>query len=86
VHLCKEKVDKYECSHYLDVTSLCLAAKLYGRVLIERIIDMIEWVIVKEQCWFLRVREYVDQVFVVREMFEKFTGKGKIYILFIYGT
>ena len=48
--------------------------KLYGRVLIDGIRILIDKV---EQCGFRSGRRCVDQLFVVRQLCEKFLAKGK---------
>ena len=77
VPLYKGKGDKYECSSYRGISLLSVVGKVYGRVLIERIRKGTEEVIGEEQCGFRRGRGCVDQVFVVRQICEKFLEKGK---------
>ena len=51
--------------------------QIFGRVLINRIRAETEDVLMEEQCGFRRGRGCVDQVFVVRQVCEKYLAKGK---------
>ena len=51
--------------------------KLYGRILIEKIHSLTEGLIREEQCGFKSGRGCVDQVFVMKQMTEKFADKNK---------
>ena len=50
---------------------------MYGTVLIEKVRCITETIIGEEQCGFRRSRECVDQVFMVRQLSERFVSKGK---------
>ena len=54
-----------------------MVGKIFGRVLINRIRAETEEVLMEEQCGFRRGRGCVDQVFVVRQVCEKYLAKGK---------
>ena len=56
---------------------LSMVCKLYGRVLIKRVMARTEWEIRKEQCGFRQGRGCVDQVFVARQVCEKYSANGK---------
>ena len=81
VPLYKGKGDVYECSNFRGISSLNVVGKVYGRVLIIRIRDKTEKVIAEVQCGFRRGRGCTDQIFIVRQICEKYLGKGKTCIL-----
>ena len=56
---------------------LSIVGKLYCRVLIKRVRDGTECVIANEQCGFRHGRECLDQVFAVRQVYEKYLANGK---------
>ena len=59
------------------ISLLSVVGKVYGRVLIGRIRDATEGVIGDEQCGFRRGRGCMDQVFVVRQVCEKYIANAK---------
>ena len=57
---------------------------VYGRVLINRVVKGTEAAIGEEQCGFRKGRGCIYQIFVVRQLCEKFLGKGKdVYFAFM---
>ena len=84
VPLYKGKGDMYECSNFKGISLLSVVGKVYGRVLINRIRDTTENVIAEVQGSFRRGRGCTDQIFVVRQICEKYLGKGKdVYFAFL---
>ena len=84
VPLFKGKGDVYECGNFRGISLLSVVGKVYGRVLINRIKDKTEAAISEVQGGFRRGRGCVDQVFVVRQICEKYLGKGKdVYFAFM---
>ena len=77
VPLYKGKGDKGDCKNYRGISLLSIPGKVYGRILIERVRGMTEGMIDEEQCGFRRGRGCVDQVFTVKQLSEKYVGKGK---------
>ena len=77
VPLYKGKGDRYECTSYRGISLLSVVGKVYGRVLIKRVRGSTEGMIGDEQCGFRSGRGCVDQVFAVRQLCEKYLGKGK---------
>ena len=66
------------------ISLLNIPGKLYGRVLIEKVYSLTEGLIGEEQCGFRSGRGYVDQVFLMKQMTEKFVSKNK-FACCIYG-
>ena len=84
VALYKGKGDVLQCSNFRGISLLSLVGKVYGRVLINRIRDKMENVIVKVQSGFRRGRGCTDQIFIVRQICEKYLEKGKdVYFAFL---
>ena len=77
VPIYKGKGDKYVCGNYRGISLLSMVGKIFGRVLINRVRDGTEEVLMEEQCGFRRGRGCVDQVFTVRQICEKYLAKGK---------
>ena len=59
------------------ISLLIVVGEVYGRVLINRIRDKTENVIAEVQSGFRRGRGCTDQIFIVRQICEKYLGKGK---------
>ena len=84
VPLFKGKGDVCECCNYRGISLLSVVGKVYGRVLINRIRDRTEQVISEVQGGFRRGRGCMDQVFIVRQICEKYLAKGKnVYFAFM---
>ena len=84
VPLYKGKGDMYECSNFRGISLLSVVGKVYGRVLINRIRDKTENVIAEVQGGFRRGRGCANQIFTVRQICEKYLGKGKdVYFAFL---
>ena len=77
VPLYKGKGDVQECSNFRVINLLSVVGKVYGRVLINRIRDKAENVIVEVQGGFRRGNGCTDQIFIVKQICEKYLGKGK---------
>ena len=66
------------------ISLLSVVGKVYGRVLINRIRDKTENVIAELQSGFRRGKGCTDQIFIVRQICEKYLGKGKdVYFVFL---
>ena len=84
VPLYKGKGDKYECRNFRGISLLSVVGKLYGRILINRIREKTESVIDEVQCGFRRGRGCIDQIFIVRQICEKYLAKNKdVYFAFL---
>ena len=74
----------HECSNFRGTSLLSVVGKVYGRVLINRIRDKTEEVIAEVQGGFRKGRGCTDQIFIVRQICEKYLGKGKdVYFAFL---
>ena len=77
VPLYKGKGDRGDCRNYRGISLLSIPGKVYGRILIERVRGMTEGMIGEEQCGFRSGRGCIDQVYVMKQMSEKFVDKNK---------
>ena len=77
VPLYKGKGDRRECGSYRGISLLSVVGKVYGRVLIERVIECTDEAIGEEQCGFRSGRGCSDQIFVVRQICEKMLEKHR---------
>ena len=84
VLLYKGKGDRNDCKNYRGISLLSIPGKVYGRIVIERVRILTEGMIGEEQCGFKSGRGCVDQVFVMKQMSEKFCGKNKNLFCGIY--
>ena len=64
---------------------LSVVGKLYGRMQIRRDRAETDCAIEEEQCRFRQGRWCMDQVFVARQVHERYLANGKRCILDIYG-
>ena len=74
--LYKGKGDRCECSNSRGISLLSVVGKLFGRVLIKRARAGTECAILEEQCGYRHGRGCMDQVFAVRQVFEKYLENG----------
>ena len=56
-----------------------MVGKVYGRILINRIRDKTQNVIEEVQSGFRRGRGCTDQIFIVRQIYEKYLEKGILH-------
>ena len=85
VPLYKGKGDKQECGSYRGISMLSVVGKTYGKILIKKVRLLTENLIGEEQCGFRKGRGCVDQVFVIRQVCEKFLSAGKVVFFWVYG-
>ena len=84
VPIYKGKGDKSGCKNYRGISLLSIPGKVYGSILIEKVRSLTERLIGEEQCGFRSGRGCVDQVFVMKQMSEKFVGKNKsLYVAYM---
>ena len=80
----KGKGDRNECKNFRGISLLSIPGKVYGRVLIERVRCETENMVGEEQCGFRNGRGCIDQVFVMRQLAERFECKGKdMYVAYM---
>ena len=80
----KGKGDPLECKSNRGISLLSVPGKLYGRILIDRVVEQSEGQIGEEQSGFRKGRSCSDQIFVLRQLCEKMKEKGKkVWIAFM---
>ena len=71
----KGKGDRKECGSYRGISLLSIPGKVYGRILIERVMEMTESKISQEQGGFRKGRRCIDQICTVKSVAEKYVSK-----------
>ena len=78
----KGKRDEYK--NHRGISLLSIPGKVYGRVVIEKVMKVTEHKICEEQAGFRKGRGCVDQIFILRLVVEKFLAKNKkLYVAFM---
>ena len=75
IPLYKGKGDPLVCKNNRGTSLLSVPGKVYGRILIDRVIEHSEVQIGEEQSGFRKGRSCADQIFVLRQLSEKMTEK-----------
>ena len=84
VPLYKGKGDRLECKNNRGISLLSIPGKVYGRILIERVIENSEGQVGEEQSGFRKGRSCADQIFVLRQVCEKMKEKKrKVWVAFM---
>ena len=80
----KGRGDRSKGQNYRRISLLSIPGKVYGRILIEKGCSLTEGLVGEEQCGFRSGRECDDQVFVIKQMSEKFVDKDKsLYVAYM---
>jgi sorting nexin-29 len=66
-----KKGDRLNCNNYRPITLLNIAYKIFAVLLNERLIEIIENKLVDNQMGFCPNRSTIDNIFIVRQIFEK---------------
>ena len=75
------KGDQLEYKNNTGISLLSVTGKVYGRILIERVIEKSEGVTGEEQSGFRNGRSRADQIFVLRQVCEKMKeNKKRVYV------
>ena len=72
-----KKGDRTECSNYRAISLLSVPGKVYTKILQQRLKRYVEEVVGEEQAGFRRGRGTVDQIFVIRQLSEKYFEKNR---------
>ncbi len=77
VLLYKGKDNRGECSNYWSISLLSVPGKIYGRILNERMMKITHESMGDEQLGFQKSRGYVDKIFAVKILVEKYLEKDR---------
>ena len=66
-----EEEDRRACAIYIEISILRIPGKIYGRVLITRVMKSTKEQVAEEEGRFRSVRGCIDQIFVLKQLFEK---------------
>ena len=66
-----------ECANYGGISTLSIPRNIYGRVLISRVMGSTNEQLVEEQGRFRSGRGCIDQIFVLKQLVEKWKKKRK---------
>ena len=86
VHLSKNKGDRMSCDNHRGISLLCIAGKIFARLLLNRLYKHIDdiGVVPESQCGFRSGRGTTDMNFALRQIQEKCRLHGQdLYLVFI---
>ena len=84
IPLYKGKGERTECKNYRNISLLSVVGKIYAWILVDRVLRVTGGLIDDEQGGFRAEREYVDQIFTLKQMGEKTREKKRrVYVGFI---
>ena len=73
----KDKLSKDECINYSVINLLSVPGKVYGRVLMEKLMKVNGGKVSEEQGEFRKEKSCVDQIFEIKIMMEEYLGKDE---------
>ena len=65
-----KKGDRMSCGNYRGISLLCIAGKIFARILLGRLLQLAEEILPESQCGF-RPRGTIDMIFCARQLQEK---------------
>ena len=72
-----KKKDKMDCNNYRGVSILCHCSKVYSNILLRRMRKRTDEILAEEQAGFRAQRNTTEQIFVLRQVVEKYTEMNK---------
>jgi hypothetical protein len=79
-----KKEDLSQCRNWRGVTLLVVISKIFNKIILERIKDMLERGLWKEQAGFRHNRSCIDQINTLRVIIEQsFEFQSPLYMLFV---
>lgn len=85
IHLYKHKGKKCECDNHRGISLLCVAGKILGRIILNRLNDTLANLVLSEsQCGFRSGRGTADMIFSLRQLQEKAREHDKeLFVTFV---
>ncbi|CAF3565234.1 unnamed protein product [Rotaria sp. Silwood1] len=71
IRLYKNKGDKRICDNYRGISLLVVAGKIFARILLNRIQNMLDKKLLEEQAGFRSGRSTIDQIFILKMVMER---------------
>ena len=59
------------CGNYRGISLLCIAGKIFARILLDRLLQLAEEILPESQCGFRPSRGTIDMIFCARQLQEK---------------
>ena len=66
-----KKGDHMSCGNYRGISLLCIAGKIFTRILLDRLLQLAEEILSESQCGFRPSRGTIDMIFCARQLQEK---------------
>ena len=66
-----KKGDRMSCGNYLGISLLCIAGKIFARILLVRLLQLAEEILPESQCGFRPSRGTIDMIFYATQLQEK---------------
>jgi len=84
ITLYMNKGDRRDCNNYRGISLLCIAGKVFARLLLPRVRQIANIILPESQCGFRHSRNTSDMVFSLRQLQEKSIEKSRpLYVVFI---
>ena len=71
VSIYKNKGARNDCNSYRGISLLAVAGKIFGRILMNRIVQHLDSILPESQCCFRKERSTIDMIFSLRQIQEK---------------
>ncbi len=84
IRLYKNKGDKRICDNYRGISLLVVASKVFSRIILNRVQDLLNKQLLEEQAGFRNNRSTIDQIFILKMTMEKSRDYNKpLFMCFI---
>ncbi|CAF3297940.1 unnamed protein product, partial [Rotaria sp. Silwood2] len=84
IRLYKNKGDKKICDNYRGISLLVVTSKIFSRIILNRVQDLMDKQLLEEQAGFRSNRSTIDQIFILKMIMEKSRNNNKpLHMCFI---
>ena len=66
-----KKGERMSCGNYREILFLCIAGKIFARILLDRLLQLVEEILPESQYGFRPSRGTIDMIFCARQLQEK---------------